>query len=479
MSAPEQQGRTPASPLWVSGLNRRHWPAIVALAVPAAGFALLVARPQLDVAWEHHPAHFWLVLLSGVLTAVLAYATGEAARRRHDPRVFLVSLAFLSAAGFLGLHALATPGVLLAGTNPGFALATPVGLAVASVFAAVSSLELSRDQARWLMDRARMIRALLLAVMVLWAVFSVAEIPPLDGPTQPERASGPLVATAALGFVLYAFAVVRYVRLTRHPASPLPLAMAAAFALLAEAEVAVAWGRNWHLSWWQWHVLMLAAFLIIAVTAHRSWHEERFSGLYSETTARGQHEISVLFADLQGFTSFSERHEAQEVQEMLNEYFSRAIPPIVERHGGEIDRLIGDAVMVTFNTYDNQPDHAARAARAALALQEATSAIADQHPGWPRFRVGVNTGPAVAGVVDTTGGRTFTAIGDTVNLAARLEANAPVGGVALGAETVRRLPGAQVESLGVLPVKGKAEPVEAYRLLALAPEGTDRQPRGD
>src|SRR5687768_8540969 len=90
-------------PLWVAFL----------LALPVAGLAVLVTQPGLDVRWEHHPAHFWLVVISAGLNAVLAYATGTAARRRGDARVFLVSLAFLCAAGFLGLHALATPQVLL------------------------------------------------------------------------------------------------------------------------------------------------------------------------------------------------------------------------------------------------------------------------------------------------------------------------------------------------------------------------------
>ena len=80
------------------------------LAVPLIGLGLLLVRPELDLRWEHHPAHFWLVLGTAVVSAVLAYATGEAAGRRGDARLFYVSLAFLSSAGFLALHALATPG---------------------------------------------------------------------------------------------------------------------------------------------------------------------------------------------------------------------------------------------------------------------------------------------------------------------------------------------------------------------------------
>src|SRR5205814_4492363 len=82
------------------------WTALVTL--PLADLAILLAAPETDVRWENHPSHFWLVLGTSVATAILAYATGEVAARRGDGRLFLVSLWFLAAAGFLGLHALAT-----------------------------------------------------------------------------------------------------------------------------------------------------------------------------------------------------------------------------------------------------------------------------------------------------------------------------------------------------------------------------------
>jgi class 3 adenylate cyclase len=440
-----------------------------ALALPMLGLALLIAQPRLDVRWEHHPSHFWLVLLAGVLNAVLAYATGAAARRRADARVFLVSLAFLAAAGFLGLHALATPGVLLEGPNAGFALATPVGLAVAAVFAAASSAELSGESSRAVMTRSGQLQLGLVAMLAAWGAVSLAGIAPLDQPSAPERASGPLVGLAAAGLGLYGLAVGRYLRLYRRRPSGMLIGMVVAFALLAEAMVAVVFGRNWHATWWEWHLLMFAAFALVAWSAHRQWHEERFSGLYLDETASGTREISVLFADLEGFTSFSERHDSREISGMLNEYFEGAIPPIVERHGGEIDRIIGDALMVVFNRRGDQPDHPLRAARAALAIQDATAAIGRDHPDWPRFRVGVNTGEATVGVLGAAGGRTHTAIGDTVNVGERLQTKAPVGGVAVGPETARRLVGARLEPLGALPLKGKAEPIEVHALLELAP----------
>jgi class 3 adenylate cyclase len=130
-----------------------------------------------------------------------------------------------------------------------------------------------------------------------------------------------------------------------------------------------------------------------------------------------------------------------------------------------VDRIVGDALMATFNIRGDQPDHALQAARAALAIQRITAEVARAHPNWPRFRVGVNTGDAAVGLLGTAGGRTYTAIGDAVNLAARLEGAAPVGGVVIGAETARRIPAARLEPMGPIQVKGKTEPVEAYRLL--------------
>ena len=247
----------------------------------------------------------------------------------------------------------------------------------------------------------------------------------------------------------------------------MPLAMAAAFALLAEAMVAIVVAPNWHLSWWEWHVLMLLAFALVAWGAQQQWHEERFAELYLDQTVSGSREMSILFADLQGFTSWSEAHDPREVTAMLNTYFEVAIPPVVQAFGGDIDRIIGDAIMATFNRRGDQPDHAQRAAAAALAMQEATSRVAAEHPGWPRFRVGVNSGEVSLSLLGAGGGRTHTVIGDTVNVASRLEAKAPVGGVAIGASTLALLPDAVTEPLGPLELKGKAQPVEAHVLHSL------------
>src|SRR5215218_9072807 len=140
-----------------------------AVAVPLALFAVLLWRPRIDRVWESHPAHFWLVLIAAAASFGLGWTISTAGRRRRDARLFLISLACLASAGFLGLHALATPGVLL-GKNAGFELATPVGLVIASAFAAVSALEFGPLASGRLLRLAPVTLAGLAFVLALWGV---------------------------------------------------------------------------------------------------------------------------------------------------------------------------------------------------------------------------------------------------------------------------------------------------------------------
>lgn len=124
--------------------------------------------------------------------------------------------------------------------------------------------------------------------------------------------------------------------------------------------------------------------------------------------------------------------------------------------------------MATFNRAGDRPEHAADALRAAVALQGETGHIAAERPDWPRFRVGINTGPAIVCLLGAVGGRTYTVIGDTVNVASRLEGLAPAGGVALGPETARRVAAARTQALGTVALKGRDATVDALLLLELA-----------
>jgi adenylate cyclase len=444
----------------------------VLVAIPLLGLWLLLWQPALDVQWENHPAHFWLVLGAALVNGILAFAMGEAAHRRGDPRLLFISLAFLVSASFLGLHALATPGVLLAYENAGFVIATPIGLVIASVFAVVSSfVGANPDLSPAIMRRERILRGVVLAGVAVWAVYSLLGLPPLNQPFPAEVAMSSLMFLAVLGILLYAVAAARYYAVWEQRRRPLPASVITAFTLLAEALIAIVFARSWHATWWEWHLLMLAAFATVAYTARRQWHEERFSDLYLDETRSRSREISVLFADLQGFTSFSERSDPRDVSAMLNEYFEATVPLIANEYDGVVDKLIGDAIMVTFNTRGDQPDHALRAVRAGLALQRETARIIERHPEWPRFRVGVNSGEAMVGLVGAEGRRSFTVIGDTVNLASRLEGKAKAGKVVVGPQTYSALPdGTMVEPLGGVQVKGKEAPIEAYVVVELPPD---------
>jgi adenylate cyclase len=308
-------------------------------------------------------------------------------------------------------------------------------------------------------------------VFAAWAAVSLAELPPLDSPLAAEELNGWQLVLGGTGVALYAFGAAGYAHLYQRRGARLVMLVAMGFLLLADALLVVAWAKNWQISWWLWHLCMLASFGLIAYAAHREWHEERFSALYLEQTLAGVRDASVMFADLMGYTPFSEQRSPAEVAGMLNAYFERLVP-LLEERGGEVHQLIGDAVMVVFNKQGDQPDHALLAARAALDFQREAAGIAAAHPEWPRFRVGVNSGEVLAGVVGAgSGHRKHGLVGDTVNLGARLESEAPAGEVVVGAGTYERLPpGALVERLPPLDVKGKREPVEAYLLHGLREE---------
>jgi class 3 adenylate cyclase len=648
------------------------------------------------------------------VNVALGLRISEVSRRRADARLFLVSLVFLSSAGFLLLHALATPGILLGPGNAGFAIATPVGLLLAAGFAAFSGIELTPPRAAAVLRRQALLRGGLVLLLVAWAAVSLLELPPLNVALAEEATRAELELMAAAGVLLYAFAAARYWRLHRRRPSVMLVAVITAFALLAEAMVAVSVAHNWHASWWEWHLLMAVAFAFVAYSAQVQYAREGswsalFHGIYLQETieqlrqehtaalealvtaiqqqassenpqpiarvvaalaarfdltegqaqvleraaealaaereqirrlqalvavgaesrvivdehellergveltgramrpdalqvglveeerlvfpaslradgatgeaaddgdapakaalrslepvaapagggerlvlpltvkdrpagvldvrrARGGFadrdrwllralasqlsiglenarlyrqldglfrtymardvatalladpsqarlggavtEVTVLFADLRGFTPFSEQAPPERVVAMLNEYFGRAVPVLLA-HGGSVTQFVGDAVMALFNAPTRQPDHALRAARAALGMQRAVEQAAVQEPGWPLFRVGVNTGPALVGNIGSAELRSFTAIGDTVNLAARLEGLAEVGQVVIGPATYQAIADRAVaHPLEEIEIRGKRQRVSAWVLDGLHPGGEPGQ----
>jgi len=443
---------------------------VIAATLPLIGLVSLLLRRQLDPHLENYRLHFVLFGLVGGLAFVLGYAAGESANRRGDARVLLLSLAFMATGGFMGLHALGTPGVLFEQDHSGFKVAIPVGLLVSAVFAAASAfVDVRPSFAALAIRHRRVLRIGVLVTMALWFVWTVLDLPPLSGANSEAARGSLLTILAVVGTIVFAISAARYWMIFRDRLTLLPLAVVACFVLLSEAlvGVAVTGERQWHASWWEWHGLIVTAYLLIGFAAYREWRDERFRHLYLPTTRQRRQEVSVLFGDLAGFTSFAERSDTAEVASMLNSYFGIAAPLITAEFGGEVEKFIGDGVVAVFNGRGDQPDHATRAAGAALGLQQAFGSVAETHPDWPRLRIGVNTGQVVLREIGGHGHVAYPMVGDTINTGSRLEALAPVGGVLIGAETYEQLPDdAVVEPRAGLQVKGKDEAVDAFVLLA-------------
>ena len=179
-------------------------------------------------------------------------------------------------------------------------------------------------------------------------------------------------------------------------------------------------------------------------------------------------EVTALFADLAGFTPFTESRPPHETVLALNRYFS-AVVPVIFANGGTIIQFAGDAIVAVWNAPVEQPRHALAAARTALEMQRAIEAIVAEDASLPRFRVGIATGAALVGNVGSEQLRNYVAHGDAVNLAARLQTGAIAGQVVVSAPTYALIRDvATVRPLGRFAVKGKTEEVEAFVLERVA-----------
>ena len=187
--------------------------------------------------------------------------------------------------------------------------------------------------------------------------------------------------------------------------------------------------------------------------------------------------MTVLFSDIRNFTTISERLEAREVVEMLNTYFERACAPL-QAAGGSIDKFIGDAIMVEFGSPLPVEDHAQRGVKAAIAL----SKVAEEFSDWmnarfpdrnlPKFAVGIglHSGEAVIGNIGSPTRMEFTAIGDTVNLASRLEGmTKEIGCVILASKSTIDAAGDIVNCgrSSEIKVKGRDEAVRVFEVLGI------------
>jgi adenylate cyclase len=203
---------------------------------------------------------------------------------------------------------------------------------------------------------------------------------------------------------------------------------------------------------------MFESYFPPAVVARLLENRDRVAG-------SSRKELTVLFSDIVGFTAWSAALPPERVQQFLNEYFDRMVT-IAFDNGGTVDKFIGDGLMVFFNDPDDQADHAARAVRCALAMQDAIVSIRSARgEGDPplQVRIGVHTGTAVVGNLGSERRLSYTAVGAAVNLAQRLEAAAPPGGILVSEATARLVEGdLRVAPAGELRLKGFDQPVTVF-----------------
>lgn len=184
--------------------------------------------------------------------------------------------------------------------------------------------------------------------------------------------------------------------------------------------------------------------------------------------------LTMFFSDVRGFTSMSEKMEPQEVQQLLSEYFTE-MTGILFKHGGTLDKFMGDAIMAFFGNPEPQPDHAKRAVLMALEMQEAIAHLNEKLAAEGRRTIGVgmgiNTGDVTVGNLGSKDFLDYTVIGDAVNLACRLEQNAKAGDIIITQATYEEVRDVvEVEVMEPIRVKGKSEPIPIYRVLRRVPE---------
>lgn len=182
--------------------------------------------------------------------------------------------------------------------------------------------------------------------------------------------------------------------------------------------------------------------------------------------------ISVLFLDVRGFTPLSEKMQPEEIVDVLNSFFHDITKSIFE-HGGTLDKFIGDAVMAIFNAPLELENHEVQAVRTAIQIQQRAQVIQrrleEKYGRTVAFGIGVNCGDAVVGNIGAMERLDYTAIGDTVNLAARLESNSKPNQIIISQRVYEQVIAAKANDIrmtymGAINVKGKSEPVEIYEV---------------
>lgn len=199
-------------------------------------------------------------------------------------------------------------------------------------------------------------------------------------------------------------------------------------------------------------------------------------GRYDVTLGGENRDIAVMFVDIRGFTPLSERLKPEDVVDVLNAYLNLTTESIF-KNGGTLDKFIGDATMAIFNAPFDLDDYVLRAAQTALDIVAGALTLAEdferRYHEHISFGIGLHCGEAVVGNIGCTNRMDYTAIGDTVNTAARLESNAGRSQILMSEAFYRRIENrVEAKEIGTIPLKGKAREINVYELLRMKTDDT-------
>jgi len=425
-------------------------------------------------------------------------------------RALLVAIGFACMAGIFAVHGLSTPNVLQRGDRAiaaalVIALSGELALAVAAVFFAIRYTPL----ATWLERRVRP-RALVTGVvagLVAYAVVALGWPDALGGVaswllvqtgSQPGYAlTGYGVSPAALGggpgwlpyllvggvFGLYLYAAFVQGRDFLRTGLPLQGALGIAYVFLAQAQLSQFLGPAWTPAWWEYHGLMLGAVVLalgaLFLELDRRRGLERFlPPNVVERVIQGdplrlegeRQTVTILFADLRGSTALAERLSPEDVITLMNAYL-RVMARSVLDAGGILDKFTGDGVMAIFGAMGDPAHGANAAAQAALAIRAGIATLnaerAARGDTVVNFGVGLHTGDVVLGAIGLPERSDYTAMGDTVNTASRMEALTKEFKVdaVVSRDTAEHMhDGVVLRPLGEAQVRGKTNAVEVFTL---------------